>query len=294
MLQLSPMSALLPFNRRVLVTDAKHMATQGINAYEDTFAQPDRQGADKEHRAAVNAFRSMGVQVEQIASPRECLDGVFTANWALTWNGKALMSRLPNLRQSEEPHADAALQNLGFATKRAGALFSGQGDALIISEGRVLMGSGYRTDPAAAKDIKKHLGLEPIIVRAKPKRHWLGFPLKNKNTMLWESYFYDIDIAVGVIKPDLLAVCFDALTDEGKAAIKKLKNVSIIPVDLREARDALACNLVSTGEEVVMVDNAPKLAADLKAAGMKLQLLPNTQLRRNGGGFRCISLSLYS
>jgi N-dimethylarginine dimethylaminohydrolase len=101
-------------------------------------------------------------------------------------------------------------------------------------------------------------------------------------------------LAVSVIRPNLLAVCFDALTREGKEAIMKLDDTSIIPVHLHEAKAALACNLVSTGETVIMVDGAPKLTRSLKEHGLNVVTLPNHELRKGGGGFRCISLSLYS
>jgi N-dimethylarginine dimethylaminohydrolase len=203
------------------------------------------------------------------------------------------MSSLPTLRQPEEPYADQALKNLGFETRQASVLFSGQGDALIIGGNRVLIGNGYRTNPKVADEIREWLGLEPIVVRAKPQRRWYGAPVLNKVTGLWDSYFYDLDIAVGVIRPDMIAVCWDGLTGGGKKAIRELKDVEIIPVDYHEAKDALACNLVSTGSEVIMVDNAPLLSAELEKRGLKVIKLPNHELRKGGGGFRCSSLSLY-
>lgn len=281
------------FNQRVLVSGADYMEPKGINAHEHPNDRLNVKAAIKEHSALLAAFNQVGVKVERTTPPPACQDGIFTANWALTWNGRALLSRLPNLRQAEEPYAEAALHKLGFETKRSSVLFSGQGDALIISGNRVLIGNGYRTDPAVASEIRDWLGLEPIIVRAKPKRHWHGLPMRNKITGLWESYFYDLDIAVGVIKPDLIAVCWDALTSEGQAAIRDLKDIEIIAVDLHEAKYELACNLVSTGETVIMVDGAPKLAAELEQRGFNTIKLPNHEIRKGGGGFRCSSLSLY-
>ena len=282
-------------NQRVLATDAHHIAAKGINAHEHPGEGQDVAAAVHEHEALMAALRQAGVTVEQIPCPPECQDGVFTANWGLTWNSRALLSNLPNLRKSEEPYAEAALQKLGFETKRASVLFSGQGDAMIIGGNRVLIGNGYRSDPAVTTEIRDWLGLEPIVVRAQPKRHFgFGPPVRNRLTGLWDSYFYDLDIAVAVIRPDLIAVCLDALTREGRAAITGLSDIEVIPVDLHEARDSLATNLVSVGQTVIMVDNAPKLTAELRRRGFNLVLLPNHQLKKSGGGFRCSCLSLYS
>lgn len=283
-------------NRRMLVSDARYLEPKGINAYENTGDQPDLEASIAEHEGAIKAYRQAGIKIEKVPAPENCQDGVFTANWGLTWEGRALLSRLPNLRQGEEPHAEQALKTLGFETRRAGVLFSGQGDALIIGGNRVLLGDGYRSDASVAGEIREFLGLEPIVVRAKPKRRFgsLGPPVRNKVTGLWDSYFYDLDIAVGVIKPNLLAVCFDGLTNHGKAAMRSLKDVEIIPVSEYEAKVGLACNLVSTGETVIMSNAAPRLAADLRAHGMEVVPLTNRQLCKSGGGFRCISLSLYT
>ena len=202
---------------------------------------------------------------------------------------------MPNLRQAEEIYAEQTLKKLGFETRRASVLFSGQGDALIIGGNRVIIGDGYRTDAKVASEIREWLGLEVTVARTKPKRSFpFGPPVKNKVTGLWDSYYYDLDLAVGVIKPDLIAVCFDALTGKGESAIKKLKNVEIIPVSEYEAKEQLACNFVSNGETVVVSEGAKQLAVDLRAKGLKVVSLPNRQLRKSGGGFRCISLSLYS
>ncbi len=282
-------------NARMLVSDARYLQPMGINAYEDTGNQPDIGEGIAEHQAAVEAYEQAGIHLEQVPSPEGCQDGVFTANWGLVWGGRVLLSKLPNLRQAEEAYAEQALKNLGFETRRASVLFSGQGDALIIGGNRVIIGDGYRTDATVASEIREWLGLEVIVARTKPKRSFpFGPPVRNKVTGLWDSYFYDLDLAVGVIRPGLLAVCFDALTGKGEAAIKNLKDVEIISVSEYEAKEQLACNLVSNGETVILSGGAKQLAADLRAKGLKVVPLPNHQLRKSGGGWRCISLSLYS
>lgn len=279
----------------MLVSDARYLQPMGINAYEDTGDQPDINEGIAEHQAAISAYQQAGIHIDQVPSPENCQDGVFTANWGLVWNGRALLSKLPNLRQAEEIYAEQTLKKLGFETRRASVLFSGQGDALIIGGNRVIIGDGYRTDAKVASEIREWLGLEVTVARTKPKRSFpFGPPVKNKVTGLWDSYYYDLDLAVGVIKPDLIAVCFDALTGKGESAIKKLKNVEIIPVSEYEAKEQLACNFVSNGETVVVSEGAKQLAVDLRAKGLKVVSLPNRQLRKSGGGFRCISLSLYS
>src|SRR3546814_387496 len=104
----------LNLNTRLLVSDARFLEPKGINAYEHTDDQPDLAASIAEHKAVVEAYKEAGIHIEQVASPQDCQDGVFTANWGLTWKGRALMSSLPNLRQAEEPYAEATLKKLGF------------------------------------------------------------------------------------------------------------------------------------------------------------------------------------
>lgn len=281
-------------NQRILVSDAKYLEPKGINAFEDTSDQPDQAEAIREHTTALAAFEQAGITVERVASPADCQDGAFTANWGLTWNGRVLLSSLPNLRQAEEKSAETALRTLGFETERASKLFSGQGDAMIIGGDRVLVGDGYRTNAAMVGEIKDWLGLEPIIVKAKPKTDHSGKPVRNAVTGLTDSYFYDIDLAVAVIRPNLIAVCWDALMPEGQAAIRGLNDIEIIDVCETEAKDGLACNLVSTGQTVIMSIAAPNLTEQLRDRGLEVITLQNNELKKSGGGFRCISLSLYS
>jgi len=284
----------LVLNQRLLVSDARYLEPKGINAYESTSVKPDLNAGIAEHQAAVEAYERLGVKIERVDSPENCQDGVFTANWGLTWNGRALLSSLPNLRQGEEACAEQTLKNLGYETRRSSVLYSGQGDSLIIGGGRVLIGDGYRSNAAVASEIKDWLGLEPIVVRAKPKRKFgIGPAVRNKVTGLWDSYFYDLDLAVGVVAPNVIAVCFDALTKEGKKAINSLTDIEIIPVSFKEAKYGLACNLVSVNNTIIISDAAKDLIASLKSRGYEVIALPNHQLAKSGGGFRCISLSLY-
>ena len=87
-------------NHRVLVTDAAHLHPKGINAHERTGMSTDRDAALAEHQALVEALTAVGITVEQISSPPGCQDGVFTANWGLTWNGRALLAAAAELASS--------------------------------------------------------------------------------------------------------------------------------------------------------------------------------------------------
>lgn len=281
------------------MTDANHIGIAGINAHEDIHHGPNRTAAIKQFIGIQAAIRAAGIQITQIPSPAGCQDGVYTANWAATHNGRALLSRLPNARQAEEPYAEEQLTKLGFEVRRPAGIFSGQGDCLLFNDHEVILGHGYRTHltPSLLENLN-WLGVTPTIIQTKPQRA-LGFLWKRRNRVsgLYDSYYYDIDLAVAVIAPNVLAVCLDALTHEGRTAIRGLETrrsnpVTIIPITLAEARYAFASNLVSTGEHIVMAEGAPLLQAELEHRGYTVTTAPNDQFRLTGGGIRCVTLTL--
>lgn len=287
-------------NHHILMTDPSHIGIAGINAYEDTHHGPDRRNAQQQFEHIQSAIKAAGINVVQIPSPPDCQDGVYTANWAVTYQGKALLSKLPNARESEEPYAQAQLEQLGFHCRRPHDYFSGQGDTLLFNDHEAILGHGYRTKltPALLKDFD-WLGISPIPIQAKPQLDEHGQPQTNTVTGLADSYFYDIDLAVAVIAPNVLAVCLDALLPDSRQTIQNLtlrpaNPVTIIPVDETEARAGFACNLVSTGRTVVMTDAAPKLAADLRSHGYEVKTTSVSQFKLTGGGIRCVSLTLNS
>ena len=291
-------------NQTILMTDPNHIGVAGINAYEDLSRGPQKAAATEQFAGIQTALTAAGIAITQIPSPANCQDGVYTANWAVTANGKALLSRLPNARQAEESYAEQALAKLGFQTRRPTEVFSGQGDTLLFNDHEAILGYGYRTK--LNPELLDHfawLGITPIVVQAKPQKRFGLFNVRNKVSGLFDSYYYDIDLAVAVIAPNVLAVCLNALTRQGRRAIHALETrshnpVTIIPVSESEARDGFACNLVSTGETVVMPataempDGAPHLKAKLTQLGYTVVAVHNDQFKLTGGGIRCVSLTL--
>jgi len=286
-------------NKTVLMTDTAYMGVAGINAYEDLSHAPDKMAAGQQLLAIQDALKKAGITVIRRPSPVGQQDAVYTANWAVTWRGKALLSKLPNARAGEEAAAEQYLKDLRYEVRRPGDYFSGQGDTLIFNDTEAIVGNGYRTKiTAALLDQFTWLGINPVVVKTKPRRllGWL-WALRNPVTGLPESFYYDIDLAVAVIAPNVLAVCWPALTLSGRRAVRALQRrtdnkVTIIPVTKEEATRGFACNLVSTGHTVIMPDGAPELAARLKELGYEVVPVNIEQFRLTGGGVRCVTLTL--
>lgn len=283
-------------NTTVLMSGADYFDDQGaINAYMDKHVVIDRVKAQAEHTAIRTAFERAGITIVKVDPPKDCQDGVYTANWALIRGDKAVMATLPPFRENEEPYAEQVLRAQGKTIYKVpdGLHFSGQGDALPCGK-YLLAGSGYRTQAAAHKFVGDTLGYQVITLQAIPKRTWYGKAFINKDSGWPDSFFYDIDLAISVLTPNLIAWCPKAFTKESQAKIRALTDIDKIEVSFDEAKFGFGCNLVSTGETVIMSAHAPNLKAAIESKGLKVVTPEVSELLKGGGYIRCISLTLNS
>jgi N-dimethylarginine dimethylaminohydrolase len=275
---------------------------QAINALMDSSVPVDIQKAMSEHKLIANSLEEVGVKVVKVPPPTNCQDGVYTANWALARQGKALMARLPNARQAEEDYAKATLDKLGIQTYTLppeAERFSGQGDALPCGK-IVFTQSPYRTTTTTHPFLKSILGFEEVIaLQTKPARRFkFGPPKVNKITGWPDSPTYDIDLAISILrwpadgKKGLIAWCPDVFTASSRKILNNYNGVAKIEVSRLEALEAYALNLVSTGESIVMNSGAPEFQAKLEKEGFKVKALALPELKKGGGSIRCTTLTL--
>jgi len=280
-------------NGVVLMSGVDHFDDRAaINPFMRSDVAIDRSRAQTEHDNIRAALESAGIQVVQAAPPADCQDGVYTANWALVSGDRAVMSVLPNARKGEEAYAERILRELGKTIVHvpAGLRFSGQGDALPC--GRFLLaGSGYRSDPAVHQFLADTLDYEVISLQTIPERGTDGAPAINAASGWPDSFFYDIDLALAVLRDDLIAWCPDAFEPASQAKIRALP-LRRIEVSFTEAVQGFACNLISTGATVVMSAHAPQLRAAIEAAGLKTITPEISELAKGGGYIRCTTLTL--
>ena len=280
-------------NQKLLVSGADYFAdTYEINPYY-TQKSIDVQKAQAEHTAILACFEEAGIELVKVDPPKDCQDGVYTANWALVKDGVAIMSRLPEARKAEEPYAKTQLEKLGIKTIEVPGnhLYSGQGDSLICGK-YLFAGRGYRSDPEAQQFAADTFGLELVQVHALPQLNDDGTEHINPFTNHADSFWYDIDLAISVIDDHTIAYCRDALDEESQQKIDALTDIDKIIVDYDECTKGFANNLVSTGKHVIMSNKAPKLQAELEKRGL-ICLTPDvTELKKGGGYIRCVSLWL--
>lgn len=286
-------------NRTVLMSDAQHFsALKAINPYYGD-QNVNLSKAVNEHHAITQALSYAGITIATVPSPIDSQDGVYTANWALVRGNVAILARLPDVRKAEEAYAKQVLEQLGKKVIEVpkNLKFSGQGDALACGD-FLFCGQGYRSDEKAQKFAAKKLGYRRIQLQTIPEMNDKGKPVINAISGWADSFFYDIDLALSIIKaPDgkkkgLIAYCPDAFTQESQKILSEFDAVDKIEVSLEEAKEAFASNLVSTGETVVMSAHAPHLKTALEEKGL-LVLTPEVhELAKGGGYIRCTTLTL--
>lgn len=272
---------------------------QAINPFMVQAEAINLDEARSEHTAIKKAFESAGIKVLQVPPPTDCQDGVYTANWALVRGGKAVMARLPSARKAEEAYAEQVLLDQGIKMIHLpeDLKFSGQGDALPCGD-LLFCGSQYRSDPAAQQFVADTLGFKRIQLQTVPLLDDSGQSVINKYSGWPDSFFYDLDLALSVLKPPskgqkgLIGWCPEAFLPSSQQILRNLEEVDKIEVSLTEAKQAFACNLVSTGETVIMNNGAPDYAAAIEAHGLKTIRLSNPELGKGGGSIRCTSLTL--
>jgi N-dimethylarginine dimethylaminohydrolase len=277
-------------NRHVLMSGAEFFATDyAINPYMKATAKIDLKKAQAEHAQIRQAMTEAGIHVIEVPPPEGCQDGVYTANWGLVRGNKVLLSSLPIGRQDEMPYARQILSDLGKKVIMAPHPFSGQGDALACDD-LVFVGSGYRTDKRMHQLIADSLGYQVVSLQTLPHLA-ASQPAKNPITGRPDGFFYDLDLALAILSPKLIAWCPEAFTAASQAKLRALK-LDKIEVSLTEAMEGFACNLVSTGQTVVMSARAPRLQAAIEDHGLRTIRPFITELAKGGGYIRCVSLTL--
>lgn len=274
-----------------------------INPYMDPEEPIDLAKAIKQHQGIQKALQGIGIDVIKRDAPANCQDGIFTANEGLLGidNQTILMARLPKGREQETPYFANIFNEIGKTVlylPNPDWYFSGQGDALRYGN-YLLAGQRFRTSPGPEVHnfIQKNLGYTVVSLQAKPLFNAVGEIDINPITGLPNSEFYDIDYAISPIRwptadqSGLLVVCREAFEPESLQKIIALPDTDIIWAPYSEATGVSACNLVSTGEAVVMNAGAPVLEQALKDHGLHVVTTVNDELKKNGGSVRCTTLT---
>ena len=245
-----------------------------INPWMHVSVQVDHDLAHSQWTALYATYQRLGVDVE-LSDPRPGLpDMVFTANAAVVWDGRAVLSnfRFPE-RQGEEPVWRAELERRDFEVHELpeGLAFEGAGDALFVGD-RLFCGHGFRTGRESHQEVGRCLGVDVVSLE------------------LADPRFYHLDTCFCPLNERTVLFAPEALTPVSARLVRQLVP-HVIEVPL-EVAAGFACNAMPVDGAVVSSLAATRLERPLADAGFAMIELPMSEFMKSGGGVRCLSLPL--
>ena len=264
--------------RRYLMCPPEYFAVSyAINPWMDPAAPVDAARAMRQWEALRRTYEDLGHEVEVIEPLPGLPDMVFAANGGLVIEGRALGARFTHPeRRAEGPAYQRWFQCAvdGGRLKEAvvpAAVNEGEGDFLVVGE-RILAGSGFRTDPAAHREVQELFGM-PVIGLA-----------------LVDPRFYHLDTALAVLDENAVAYYPGAFSEGSREVLRRMFPDAV----LASAQDAavLGLNAVSDGSTVVLSAEATGLAEQLRQRGYRPVGVDLSELRKAGGSAKCCTLEL--
>jgi N-dimethylarginine dimethylaminohydrolase len=245
-----------------------------INPWMNVAVKVDHEVAQAQWEALHRTYLELGVEIE-LAKPVNGLpDMVFTANAAVLWDGRAVLSNFHHAeRQGEEPHWRQELERLGFDVHELprSLSFEGAGDALFVGD-RLFCGYGFRTDRESHHPVARVLEVDVVSLE------------------LVDPRFYHLDTCFCPLDATNVLAAPDAFAPASLRRIRELvPNLIEVPV---EVAAGFACNAMPLGGKVLSSLTVAQLDAPLKAAGYTPIALPMGEFLKAGGGVRCLSLPL--
>jgi N-dimethylarginine dimethylaminohydrolase len=245
-----------------------------INPWMDRTQQADRELAKTQWQGLRDILHELGAKISTLAPIAGCPDLVFTANAALIYQRRAVLSRFRHPERQREEQYDAAwLEQNGFTIDRLAPdmYFEGAGDALFCGE-TLFAGYRIRSDARGHQHIGMLLGKRVI-------------PME-----LVDPYYYHLDTCFCPLAPGEAIYFPPAFDDYGRRALAELVPV-LIPVVEEEAR-AFACNAVVVGRTVVTNAGSPALHKSLQERGYATVETPLSEFVKAGGSAKCLTLRL--
>lgn len=147
------------------------------------------------------------------------------------------------------------------------------GDFHIIKPGVVLCGySGDRTSKQAIDQVSGWFESEG----------WEFFAYE------FDPFYLHADVFFAMLADGLAAVCTDAVEDELLQWLKK-HNIEIVDIPFKDAMNEMGCNVVSLGNErVLLPEEAKGLQERCRAHGLEVITVDISMISRGGGSLHCM------
>jgi N-dimethylarginine dimethylaminohydrolase len=246
---------------------------------------PDFAQAQAQHEALCRELESAGAEVlEAPPAPELSLDAVYTHDASLATDfGLVVMRPGKANRVPEGRNHGSFCARFGIPTlaKIVAPGTTEAGDILWLDAKTLLIGSGYRTNPAGIAQMRALLAPKGIEVLSAPLPYGPG-PEACLHLMSLTSL---LDDKTALVDLPWLAV--------ETVELLKSRGFRFIPIDDSE-RDTLACNVLALGnKQLLAIAENPKTNARLRESGFDVRTFPGSELCINGsGGPTCLTRPL--
>ncbi len=245
-----------------------------INPWMNTERKVNHKLACEQWRALYDRLVEAEADIVEVAPVEGLPDMVFTANAALIFRDRAVVSHFRHVqRQGEEMHFRRWLADAGWTVSETpeGCSFEGAGDALFCGD-TLYAGYRLRSDARGHQQIAERLGVRVL-------------PLE-----LIDPYYYHLDTCFCPLTTESAIYYPPAFDDYGRRVLEA--NIpTLVPVAAEEAQ-SFACNAVVVGKTVVTNTGCPKLHGQLEAAGFTPTATPLSEFVKAGGSAKCLTLRL--
>ena len=246
---------------------------------------PDFASSQSQHEALCRELETAGAEVIEIPpAPDLSLDAVYAHDASLPTDYGLIELRpgKPN-RLPEAPPQAAFCETLDFPT--LGTITppgtAEAGDMIWLDHKTLLIGHGYRTNPAGIQQIRALLAPKGVDVLSAPLPYGPG-PSACLHLM---SLISLLDHHTALVDLPWLAV--------ETVELLKSRGFQFVEIDPAE-RDTLACNVLALGNNrLLAIEENHSTNARLRYAGFDLRAFPGSELCINGsGGPTCLTRPL--
>jgi N-dimethylarginine dimethylaminohydrolase len=246
---------------------------------------PDSSQAQSQHDTLCRELDLAGAEVIELSSsPDISLDAAYAHDASLATDFGLILMRpgKPN-RVLEGRHQGSFCEQLGIPTfaEITSPGSTEAGDIVWLDSKTLLIGHGYRTNPAGIAQMRATLAPKGVDVISAPLPYGPG-PAACLHLM---SLISLLDEHTAVVDLPWLSV--------ETVELLKSRGFEFIEIDYSE-RDTLACNVLSLGEKrLLAIEENHKTNDKLRAAGFEVRTFPGSEICINGsGGPTCLTRPL--
>src|SRR5271165_3120105 len=246
---------------------------------------PDFATAQSQHESLCRELQGADAEVVELPpAPTLSLDAVYThdASFPTDYGMIVLHPGKPN-RVAEGPHQGSFCDTIDVPTLSVIAPpgTAEAGDIVWLDSKTLLVGHGYRTNPAGIQQMRSLLSPKGIEVLSAPLPYGPG-----------PSACLHLMSLISLLDPQTALVDLPWLAVETVEFLQS-RGFTFIEIDYSE-RETLACNVLALGNNrLLAIEENLKTNARLRQAGFDVRTLPATELCINGsGGPTCLTRPL--